>query len=157
MKKLRVRTALSVLFATAAVTALGGCVNASPVGPAPTPATTTTVAPSPAHTTPPTATLPAAPSDEPVLTSREAQRGSSSVGPFPVAFSRLNIYFLCTGEGTATVSIPGAASFPYECDPTGEDMGIRNSIDVREIRSVTADVTAPDGVTWAMRLTSSND
>jgi hypothetical protein len=97
------------------------------------------------------------PPGEALLGAVEKQHGSSTLGPYPVTFGRLNIYFRCVGDGVATISIPGAASFPNACDPSGEDSGIKNSIDVRFITSITAEVTVPDGSSWAMNLTSGEE
>jgi hypothetical protein len=118
--------------------------------------------PSPVAGTPRTSSAPSVPTTtaaapvagEPVLGRLSSQRGTQTLGPYPVTTGGIAVYVVCVGTGELDVSIPGVGGFPQRCSPDGGDPGVRDAFDVRGVQSVTVQGQGDDSLLWGMTVTS---
>jgi hypothetical protein len=99
----------------------------------------------------------APPNDEKVLGELDSQRGTNVLGPFTVTTPRIAVYALCRGTGSVAVVIAGVGSFPMACSHDPKASGIRNTFDVRYVKSFSVEGQGDDSLLWGVSVTAISD
>lgn len=101
----------------------------------------------------PTEAIAVPPPNESVLGQLSSQRGINELGPFVRDFPAIAVYVVCYGNGSLTIDIPGVGSFPLDCNADTLAPGIRNTFDVRYVKTVSVKVTGDDSLLWGISVT----
>ncbi|WP_162943714.1 hypothetical protein [Arthrobacter celericrescens] len=125
-------------------TASTGTQGSEGAAPTPTPSPTPTM---------PTKLLASYPENEKLIVESSSHRGAAKLGPFTSKTGYIAVYVRCIGNSEIKIDISGVANFPQNCVNDPEDLGTKNSIDVRYADKFTITGEADASSIWAIAIT----
>ncbi len=101
----------------------------------------------------PTKLLASYPENEKLIVESSSHRGAAKLGPFTSKTGYIAVYVRCIGNSEIKIDISGVANFPQNCVNDPEDLGTKNSIDVRYADKFTITGEADASSIWAIAIT----